>query len=81
MGRHKLRDWVWAIVRYDPTLSEPETQFDIKEVLHDGDVAEDEVARLNALASGKGYRYFLQGTRLYPPGTAAGPLASRTDAV
>lgn len=68
----KPRDYVWAVIRYDPGMAEPETQFTVTEVVHDGDIAEAEVARLNALAAGRGCRYFLQGTRLYPPGSSAG---------
>ncbi|HET7550632.1 MAG TPA: hypothetical protein VFK04_05035 [Gemmatimonadaceae bacterium] len=68
----KERDYVWAIVRYDASMPEPETQFTITEVVFDDDIAEAEVARLNALAAGRGYRYFLHGTRLYPRGSSAG---------
>jgi len=68
----KPRDYVWAVIRYDPDTAEPETQFTVTEVVHDGDIAQAEVARLNALAEGRRYRYFLHGTRLYPPGTSAG---------
>ena len=68
----KPRDYVWAVIRHDPDMAEPETQFTVTEVVHDGDIAEAEVARLNALAAGQRHRYFLQGTRLYPPGTSAG---------
>lgn len=68
----KTREYVWAVIRFDPDMSSPKTQFTITEVLHDGEIAEAEVARLNALAAGKADRYFLHGTRLYPPGTSAG---------
>ncbi|MFL5539408.1 MAG: hypothetical protein ACJ8J0_10470, partial [Longimicrobiaceae bacterium] len=44
------------MIRYDPAMAEPETQFTVTEVVHDGDIAEAEVARLNALAAGRGYR-------------------------
>lgn len=66
------RDYVWAVVRYESSMPDPETQFTITEVVWERDIAEAELARLNALAAGREYRYFLHGTRLYLPGTSSG---------
>ena len=44
----------------------------VKEVVRSQEVAEAEVARLNALNEGKGVRYFWQTTRLFPEGRSAG---------
>lgn len=63
---------VWAIVRYDAEMSEPEHQFTVKEVVHDPEIARLEAERLNRVGADRGSRYFVQLTRLFAPGTSAG---------
>ena len=61
------RDEVYAIVRWDGfqgAAARPEALVTVKEVVHSRERAETEVARLNALAEGKGVRYWWQATRL-----------------
>lgn len=63
---------VWAIVRHDSEMTEPEHQFTVKEVVHDPELARLEAERLNRVNAGKPCRYFVQLTRLFAPGTSAG---------
>ena len=70
--KEKGRDEVYAVVRYDPWLSE--MPFTVKEIVRSLELAQAEVARLNRLNAEKGSVYSWQMTRLYPEGTAAGPL-------
>ena len=71
-GTRKARDHVWAVVRFDSFQTEPENQFTIKEVVWSAELARAEAERLNRLNAGKGSRYFVQLTRLFPPGESAG---------
>ncbi len=67
---------VYAVVRVDGFLN-PETDLQaritIKEIVRERETAECEVERLNRLAADRSCVYFWQATRLYPPGTQAGP--------
>jgi hypothetical protein len=70
----------YAVIRLDPDRGRLEDQVTVKEIVSSLELAEAEVARLNALNAEKGCRYFWQATRLFAPGTAAGsdaPGASR----
>src|SRR5262249_49756144 len=61
-------DHVSAVVRVDDTLDSPDKPWPVKvsisHVLSDGDAAEREVERLNAVNRYKGCVYFLQMTRV-----------------
>jgi hypothetical protein len=75
MGNHKGQMAVYAVLRYDGFLGSevlPEHAITVKEVVWSLELAESEVARLNALQEDKGVRYWWQCTRLYPEGSAAG---------
>ena len=64
--KHKTRETVWAVVRYDDYGDEafsPEL-VTIKEVLHDKATADSEVARLNKLNAGKKCLYWVEQTEL-----------------
>jgi hypothetical protein len=74
---HKLREQVYAVIRFDPGAGEPELQFTVKEIVRTDLQAESEVQRLNALNAEKGCRYFWQETRLFPTGTSAGEGGAR----
>jgi hypothetical protein len=72
---HKERESVYAILRYDGFQgpdARPEVAVTVREVVHTQELAEAEVARLNALAEGREIRYWWQYTRLYPEGQSAG---------
>jgi hypothetical protein len=71
--KHKKRDQVWAVVRFDEGVADPYSAFTVKEVLRSEDSAEAEVKRLNQLNSEKGCRYWATPTRLFPDGSTAGP--------
>jgi hypothetical protein len=75
MSRHyKEREEVYAVLRYDGFLSDvsaPEACVTVKEVVWSRELAEAEVARLNALRAGKDVRYWWQMTRLFPEGRSA----------
>jgi hypothetical protein len=72
---HKEREAVFAILRYDgfhrPDAG-PEVTVTVKEVVRSQELAEAEVARLNALREGREVRYWWQYTRLFPDGRSAG---------
>lgn len=77
---------VFAIVRIDhwpgarrepderdgPDIAFGEYSVTIKEIVRGIDVAQAEVARLNALNAEKGCRYYWQGTRHFPDGGSFG---------
>jgi hypothetical protein len=63
---------VFAILRFDADAPELELQVTVKEIVSTLELAEAEVARLNALNGSKGCRYVWRATRLFPPGAAAG---------
>ncbi len=73
--RFKEREQVYAVLRAD-LYHDPETEIEhlvtVKEIVHDLETAEAEVARLNALRPDGKVRYWWQMTRLYPAGTSAG---------
>jgi hypothetical protein len=71
--KHRHRDEVYAVIRFDPDLGEPEHQVTVKEVVRTREAAEAEVARLNRLNAAKGCRYFWQQTRLFSFDEADGP--------
>jgi hypothetical protein len=63
--RHKQREEVFAIVRWDGFHSpgaSPEVFVTVKEIVRSQDLAEAEVARLNALCEGSDIRYWWQPT-------------------
>jgi hypothetical protein len=71
----KEREGVFAILRYDgfhAPEAGPEVTVTVKEVVRSQELAEAEVARLNALAEGREVRYWWQFTRLFPEGRSAG---------
>jgi len=74
-SKHKNRDEVYAVLRYDgfhrPDAS-PEVTITVKEIVQTQELAEAEVARLNALVNDSDVRYWWQCTRLFPEGKSAG---------
>lgn len=73
--RHKERDEVYAVLRWDGfhgVDSEPEVLVTVKEIVRSQELAEAEVTRLNALNEGKGVYYWWESTRLFPEGRSAG---------
>jgi hypothetical protein len=71
---HKEHEGVYAVLRYDAFQGEdarPEVTVTVKEVVRTQDLAEKEVARLNALNAEKQARYWWQYTRLFPQGESA----------
>jgi hypothetical protein len=74
-NRREERDQVYAIIRWDGfqgPAARPEALVTVKEIVHSLELAEAEVARLNALGEGKDVRYWWQTTRLVPSGQSAG---------
>lgn len=63
---------VFAIVRFDHSARSLEIAITVKEIVRSLDIAEAEVNRLNELNADKECIYFLQTTRLFPPGTSSG---------
>jgi hypothetical protein len=70
--RHKPHEVVYAVVRYDFDLGEPEHRITVKEIVRGHEFALAEVERLNRVNADKPCRYFCQMTRLFPPGASAG---------
>lgn len=73
--KYKERDQVYAIIRWDGFQgpgARPEALVTVKEIVRTMELADAEVARLNALQNGKNVRYWWQVTRLFPPGRSAG---------
>jgi hypothetical protein len=66
------RQQVFAVVRFDPEMGEPENQVTVKEIVVSQEIADAEVARLNRLNADKGCVYFSQITRYFPDGSSAG---------
>lgn len=64
VARSREREQVFAIVRVDADMLEPENQFTVTKVVRSESFAASEAARLNALNASKGARYFVQVTRL-----------------
>ena len=74
-NRYKEREQVYAIIRWDGfqgRSARPEALVTVKEIVRTLELAEAEVARLNALHKGKDVHYWCQVTRLFPPGNSAG---------
>ena len=75
MSKHKERDEVFAILRWDgfhgPNTA-PQVLVTVKEVVRSQALAEAEVARLSALNEAKGMHYWWEATRLFPEGRSAG---------
>ena len=67
---------MYAVVRFHPAREDPEFAITVKEVVRSREIAEAEVARLNALNADKGARYFCQITRLFGPGESAGEVTA-----
>jgi hypothetical protein len=69
------REDVYVILRAD-LFHGPETPLELlvtaKEVVRSLELAEREVARLNALHADRQVRYWFSHSRLFPPGHAAG---------
>ena len=73
--KYKEREYVYAIIRWDGfqgRSARPESLVTVKEIVHTVELAEAEVARLNALHEGKDIHYWWQVTRLFMPGQSAG---------
>jgi hypothetical protein len=80
--RHRERDEVYAVLRYDGFQgpdAPPEVAITVKQVVRSRELAEAEVARLNALAT-EGTRYWWQSTRLFPVGRSAGSIDAEPNA-
>ena len=75
----KERQGVYAVLRYDsfhgPDAA-PETTVTVKEIVRSQELAEAEVARLNALRTDDEVRYWWQYTRLFPEGSSASATVS-----
>ena len=72
---HKGQEHVFVVLRADLFQGPDalvETLVTAKEVVHTQELAEQEVARLNALRPDGGVRYWYWLCRLYPPGRSAG---------
>jgi hypothetical protein len=70
-NRREERDQVYAIIRWDGfqgPAARPEALVTVKGIVSSLELAEAEVARLNALNEAKGVRYWSQPTRLFPSG-------------
>ena len=63
---------VYAVVRFDASMSAPENSFTVKEIVGTQAIAESEVKRLNEVNADKHCTYFWQTTRWFPSGTSAG---------
>ena len=73
--RTKEREQVYAVLRADlfhGAGTEIEHLVTVKEIVHDFETTNEEVARLNGLQPDDKVRYWWQTTRLYPAGTFAG---------
>lgn len=80
---HRERDEVYAVLRFDSfhgSDTPPEVTITVKQVVRSRELAEAEVARLNALNGGEGVRYWWQATRLFPDGTSAGTQEAEPNA-
>ena len=71
---------VFAVLRFESDAPALELQVTVKEIVSTRELAEAEVARLNALNGSKGCHYIWQATRLFPPGAAAGSSESGASA-
>jgi hypothetical protein len=74
-NRHSDREQVFAIIRWDGFQgagARPETLVTVKEIVRSQELAEAEVARLNALQEDANVHYWWQTTRLFPVGRSAG---------
>lgn len=77
---YRLREQVPAVLRLEPSASEPQLIVTIKKIVWTLEIAEMAVARFNALNGDKGVRYLWQTTRLCPCSTAAGLALVDADA-
>ena len=71
---YKGQEQVFVVLRADLFLGPDapvESLVTAKEVVHSLELAEQEVARLNALRPEGGIRYWYCPSRLYPPGRSA----------
>ena len=72
---HEDREDVYVILRAD-LFHGPETPLEMlvtaKQVVHSQELAEREVARLNALHADRQVRYWFRHSRLFSPGRSAG---------
>ena len=81
LGRDRVQPTqVFAVLRLDADAPTLELQVTVKEIVATRELAEAEVARLNALNGSKECRYVWQATRLFPPGAAAGSSESAASA-
>lgn len=60
----KTKERVYAVLRAEEEVTNPEWHITVTKVLRSQSAAEQEVARLNQLNAEKGCRYFLQATQL-----------------
>ena len=77
--KNKDCDEVYVVLRWDGfhgVSSSPEVIVTVKEIVRNRDLADAEVARLNALNEEKGARYWWTTTRLFPAGQSAGGVES-----
>jgi hypothetical protein len=61
---HSRYEHVYAVIRLDPDMLEPENRFTVVKVLRSEDDARREASRLNQLNESKGCTYTVQVTRL-----------------
>ena len=72
--KHKEREDAYAVLRWDGfhgADARPEALVTVKEIVSSRELAEAEVARLNALCAGSDIYYWWQMTRLFPEGQSA----------
>ena len=71
---HKPRDEIFVVIRHDRFATPgSEHEYTVKEAVWSEELASAEVERLSRVNAAKDVRYFYRRTRLYPPGTSAGP--------
>jgi len=70
--KFKDREWIYAIIRHDQFQTDQ--QFTVKEIVRSLEIAKAEVEKLNKSNGDKGAVHSWQATRLYPAGSAAGPV-------
>ena len=73
--KNKERKEIFAVLRFDGFHSDtttPAQRVTVKEVVRNKEIAEAEVARLNALNGDKNVLHWWQMTRLFPEGRSFG---------
>jgi hypothetical protein len=60
-----IKEQVFAIIRWDKDISNPQDAFTVKEIIINENNANEEVIRLNKINKDKNAIYYWQATRLY----------------